>query len=91
MFIYDHDTNSMFMTLTFYQWKKVESLTQNYRNLIENPKPKLWEITRFILLNSASCDTSILTNEISATSTSGIYKKAISLPLSSSSESKFNS
>ena len=71
--------------------EKVESLTQNYRNLIENPKPKLWEITRFILLNSASCDTSILTNEISAASTSGIYKKAISLPLSSSSESKFNS
>ena len=50
-----------------------------------------YKLDRFILFNSTSCDTSILTNKISATTTSGIYKKAISLPLNSSSESKFNS
>ena len=48
-----------------------------------------YKLDRFILFNSTSCDTSILTNQISATS--GIYKKAISLPLNSSSESKFDS
>ena len=74
--------------------EKVKSLTQKCRNLMENPKPTLWEITsvdRFTLLNSISCDASIFTNKISATTASGIYKKAIFLPLNSSSEPKSNS
>lgn len=41
----------------------------------------------FTLLNSTSSDVSIFSNKISATTASGIYEKAISLPFSSSSES----
>ena len=50
-----------------------------------------YKLDKFTLLNSTSGDASIFTNEISATATSGIYKKAISLPLNSSTEPKFNS
>ena len=50
-----------------------------------------YKFDRFNLLNSRSSDTSIFTNKISATTASGIYKKAIFLPLNSSSEPKFNS
>ena len=57
---------------------------------MKNPKPLLWEIT-FTLLNSASSKASIFANKISATTANGMYRKAISLPLNSSSEPKFNS
>ena len=50
-----------------------------------------YKLDRFTLLNSTSSKPSIFTNKISATTASGIYKKAISLPLNSSSEPKFNS
>ena len=55
-------------------------------NVVEN-----YELDRFTLLNSTSSNAGIFTHKISATTPSGIYKKAISLPLSSSSEPKFNS
>ena len=50
-----------------------------------------YKLNKFAMLNSPNCDASIFTNKISATTASGIYKKAIFLPLNSSSESKFNS
>ena len=50
-----------------------------------------YKLDRFTLLNSISSTASIFTNKISATTASGIYKKAISLPLNSLSEPKFNS
>ena len=50
-----------------------------------------YRLDRFTLLNSASSNARISTNKISATTASGVYNKAISLPLNSSSEPKFNS
>ena len=55
-------------------------------NVVEN-----YKLYRFTFLNSTSCNTGIFTNTISATTTSGIYKKAISLLLNSSSEPNINS
>ena len=55
-------------------------------NVVEN-----FKLDRFPLLNSTSRNASIFTNKVSTTTASGIYKKAISLPLNSSSEQKFNS
>ena len=50
-----------------------------------------YKLDRFTLLSSTDSNASIFTNKISGTAASGIYKKAIFLPLSSSSERKFNS
>ena len=49
-----------------------------------------YKLHRFTLVSSTSCDASIFTNKISATTASGITKKAISLLLNSLSGSKFN-
>ena len=59
---------------------------KSYTSAVEN-----YKLDRFTLLNSTSGDTNIFTNKLSAATASGIYKKAISLPLNSSSEPKFNS
>ena len=45
-----------------------------------------YKLDRFTFLNSTISDASIFTNKISATTASGIYKKAIFLPLNSLSE-----
>ena len=50
-----------------------------------------YKLDRFTLRNSTRSDASIFTNKISATAASGIYNKAIFLPLNSSSEPKSNS
>ena len=55
-------------------------------NLVGN-----YKVDRFTLLNSTSNDASIFAKKIPATAASGIYQKAISLQLNSSSEPKFNS
>ena len=47
MLIYDNDAKSVFMTENL-PLEKVKSLTQKYRNIMKNPKPKLREITSSI-------------------------------------------
>ena len=71
--------------------RKFNSEIQKFDRKSQTKNMGNYKLDRFIFLNSTSCDTSIRANKISATTTSGIYKKAISLPLNSSSESKFNS
>ena len=66
------------------EMQKLDGKSQT--NVVEN-----FKLDRFPLLNSTSRNANIFTNKVSTTTASGIYKKAISLPLNSSSEPKFNS
>ena len=60
--------------------EKVKSLTQKYRNLMEELKPMLWEIASLVGSLCSTAQTVMLE----------FFKKVISLPLNSLSESKFN-
>ena len=50
-----------------------------------------YKLNRFNLLKRRSCNNSIFPHKIPATTAGRIYKKVISLPFNSSSESKFDS
>ena len=70
--------------------KKFNSQMQKFDGKSQTVVVGNYKLDRLTLLNNTSSNASIFTNKISATTASGIHKKAIFLPLNSSSEPKFN-